>query len=42
MYSVLAAQIEQNKAAGIKVDTKILDIRGLHVCLLVIFLVIKV
>lgn len=32
-YSVLAAQIEQNKAAGIKVDTKILDIRDVDLAL---------
>ncbi|XP_028407109.1 mitochondrial import inner membrane translocase subunit TIM44-like [Dendronephthya gigantea] len=32
-YSVLAAQIEQNKVAGIKVDTKILDIRDVDLAL---------
>ncbi|XP_046864317.1 LOW QUALITY PROTEIN: mitochondrial import inner membrane translocase subunit TIM44-like [Xenia sp. Carnegie-2017] len=32
-YSILAAQIEQNKAAGIKVDTKILDIREVDLAL---------
>ena len=32
-YSVLAAQIEQNKAAGIKVETRILDIRDVDLAL---------
>lgn len=30
-YSILTAQIEQNKAAGVKMNTTILDIRDVDV-----------